>query len=1034
MLRLAAFLIPACVAVAAASAETDPEGIKFFEAKVRPVLTAHCYKCHSDQAAKAGKLKGELRLDTRDGLRKGGESGLVIVPGKPKQSRLIEAIGYGNENFQMPPKDRLSAQIVADLEKWVAMGAPDPREAAPVVATAAKRVIDIDAGKKYWAFQPLAAAKPPEVKEKDLVRTPIDRFVLAKLEQKGITPNGPAPRAVLVRRAYLDLIGLPPTPKEVDAFVNDPSPDAWPKLIDKLLASDHYGERWGRHWLDIVRFAESNGYEFDGDRRGAYQYRDFVIRAFNRDLPYDQFIRWQLAGDKLLPGNYDASAATGFLVAGPSPGQLTAKTAEPIRYDQLDDMIATLGSSMLGLTIGCARCHDHKFDPLPQRDYYRMISCFADTDSTELKIDPKPEIYQQAMARWKAEHAPLEAAWNQFTKDHLTHRVEQWTREGFEAQTAPWHVLDMDQSEVAFSAKPARGKTSQKDVEKLKKLDDGSLLLADRVKQSTTFTLSAATHQKKITSLRVEALADKALPAKGPGIGANGQFLLTRIEVKATPMNGKGKPVVVKLKAIRASAQGKGTELALALGKDIRKGWGAALKGKDAAALFEFEKPVGFDGGTELTITLRFDSGLPFGRTRLSIATDAGGSPALQADSAPQAMAELAVLLAESRDEVTEQNRAEIARWMRIIDPVTAAAYASVAKHLDKEPVENFDNIFAAGVRGGRPVYFLGRGEPAKKNGLAPPGFIEVLMNAPEQDQRWTVKGEATASAARVPSNKPTTRPVEPRVAMAQWITDTSSGGGQLLARAMVNRLWMHHMGRGIVATPNDFGQQGDPPTHPELLDFLSHELIRNGWRLKPLQKQIMTSSVYMESGETPDASLTRDPENKLCWRHPSQRIEAEAVRDSLLAVSGSLDEKMYGPGTLDESNPRRSIYLTVKRSKPVLLMQIFDAPEAMQSIGQRQVTTVATQALTLMNSPFVRAKAEQLAKRVRPDAKVELGKAIEQAYRLAFCRSATDEEKARMTSFIERQARTYAKNGLDTAMADFCQVLLCSDEFVYVD
>ncbi len=1036
MARLFTILFALVVLANSADAAVDVAGNAFFEAKIRPVLANRCYKCHSEQAAKAGKLKGALLLDSREGLLKGGEDGPIVVPGKPDQSRLIQAIRFTKLDFQMPPRDRLSAAIVADFEKWVAMGAPDPRQSTTVVAAPPKRVIDLDAGRKYWAFQPLKTSEPPKVKSADLVRTPVDRFILAKLEQKGLAPNAPASRAVLIRRVFADLIGTPPTPQEVDAFVNDPAPDALSKLIDRLLASEHYGERWARHWLDIVRFAESNGYEFDGDRRAAYQYRDFVIRAFNRDLPYNQFVRWQIAGDKLLPGNYDAGAATGFIVAGPSPGQITAKTAEPLRYDQLDDVISTLGSSMLGLTIGCCRCHDHKFDPLPQSNYYRLVSCFADTDSTELKLNPKPEVFQQAQDKWKAEHAPLVAAWEDFERKQLSARVGQWTAEGFDTEPAPWLVLDFNQATAVTTNKAPRGNRSS-DVETLKKLPDGSLLLEDHTgrQAATVYTLAAKTRVQKLQSLRIEALADKQLPKGGPGVGTNGEFLLTRVEVRATPSNGKGKPVDVKVKVIRATSQAKGKELALVGGKDGRQGWAAAEKGKDAAALFEFDKPVGFDGGTDLTITLRFESGSPLGRTRIAVATaDSKPTLSLETDAAPQARAELAILLRESKDQVTDKNRAEIGRWMRMIDTPTAVAYEPVAKHLDKEPVEEFEKVFAAGLRGGRPVYYLGRGETNKKNGLAPPGFIEVLQNVADRDEHWTVKSEATVSASAKPANKPATRPVEPRVAMAEWITDVDHGAGHLLARTIVNRLWMHHMGRGIVSTTNDFGSQGDAPTHPELLDFLASELIANGWHIKPIQKLIMTSSVYAESGEATPANIAKDPENKLWWRHPAQRLEAEALRDSLLAISGALDDKMYGPGTLDDNSLRRSIYLTVKRSKPVLLMQLFDAPEAMQSIGQRQVTTVATQALTLMNSPFVRARAAQLSRRAYPNGKVELSTAVEQAYRLALCRMPTAEEKQRMTTFIEQQAKTYPQNGLDGAVADFCQVLLCSDEFMYVD
>ncbi|HWE03644.1 MAG TPA: PSD1 and planctomycete cytochrome C domain-containing protein [Tepidisphaeraceae bacterium] len=1032
MARLVSILCGLYLVSVPAYSMADPAGDAFFEAKIRPVFVNHCYKCHSAQAK---KLKGGLLLDTREGLIKGGENGLVVTPGKPDESKIIRAVRYTDDDLKMPPKDQLSAAVVADLEKWVAMGAPDPRGAvaadgaavppAPVVAAPAKRHIDLDAGRKYWAFQPLDKKQPPEVKAGDRVRTPIDRYVFAKLEKTGLAANGAASRGVLIRRAYTDLIGLPPTPAQVDAFVNDPSPQAWEHVVDTLLASDHYGERWGRHWLDIVRFAESNGYEFDADRRGAFEYRDFVIRAFNGDMPYDQFIRWQIAGDKLLPGNYEAGSATGFLVAGPSPGQITAKTAEPLRYDQLDDMISTLSSSMLALTVGCCRCHDHKFDPLPQRDYYRLISCFADTDAAELKLDPKPQLYQVAEAKWKTEHAPIAADWEKFMREKLPDRVGQWTREGFGVDPAPWRVLEFDRADVVVGGTP--------DMEKLKRLDDGSVLLENRARRNQTFTLVARTHTRRIEALRIEALADKLLPKSGPGIGPKGEFLLTRFDLRAVPLNGKGKPVDVKLKSVHATARTRGKKLNIGLDKNPGNGWAPGESGKDETAVFEFDKPIDFDGGAELTLSLKFDSGIPFARPRVAIAAE-GADMALEGESQPQAKAELAAILEESNDQVTTKNQAEIARWMRRIDAPTADAFAPVVNHLEKEPKEQFKNVFAAGVRGGRPVYFLGRGETNKKNGIAPPGFVEVLMTAPEQDERWTVRGEQTASAVRKPTGKPTTQPVEPRVAMAQWITDSDTGAGQLLARVIVNRLWMHHMGRGIVATPNDFGVQGDPPTHPELLDFLARELISNGWHLKPLQKLIMTSAVYMENGDATAASLAIDPENKFFWRHPSQRMEAEAVRDSLLAVSGALQDTMYGPGVLDEASGRRSVYLTVKRSKPVLFMKVFDAPEAMQSIGERQVTTVATQALTLMNSPFVRRRAEELALRARPKGDVDLDVAIARAYRLAICRAPSAEETTRMHDFIERQAKTYAKNGADVAFTDFCQALLCSDEFVYVD
>ncbi len=806
----------------------DDPGVAFFEAKVRPVLIKECYSCHSVAQKKA---KGGLELDSTAAILKGGEGGPSVVPGKPEASLLIKAIGHGDEQLKMPPKAKLPDATIADLTQWVKMGAPLPKDMG--TATKAK-TIDIEAGRKFWAFQPLATVTPPQIANpQGTIRNEVDRFILAKLAEKNLRPNATADREKLVRRAYFDITGLPPMPAEIDAFVNDTSPEAWNKLLDKLLGSERYGERWARHWLDVVRFAESGGYEFDGERKGAFHYRDFVIRAFNQDMPYDQFVRWQLAGDKLMPGDFQATAATGFLVAGPYPGQTTQKTLEPIRYDQLDDMLSTTGTAFLGMTVGCARCHDHKYDPLPQEDYYRLLACLATTGSTTANIDPNPEIFKQEKAKWDAERTKLEAEW------------------------------------LAFSRTP---------------------------QFASSFELWWATNRDMV--------------------------------VVGNPFH----PLTVI-------------------------GW------------------------------------------------------------------KLATTLHKSGDKLTDANRAEVAALARWFEPDTKKAYAPLLAHLAAEPKPKLDAIFATGQQGGE-VFFLIRGETGRKNGKPAPGFFRVLMSNPEQDVKWVGKPV---------DKKP---PVEPRVALANWMTDADTGAGRLLARVIVNRLWQHHMGRGLVATPNDFGIQGDRPTHPELLDYLASELIRNGWRLKPIHKLIMASAVYQQAGEDIAANRTIDPDNKLWWRRPPRRMESEAVRDSLLAIGENLDLKMYGPGTLDAANPRRSVYLTVKRSQPVPILQLFDSPEAIQSIGERQVTTVPTQALTLMNSPFVRRQAELLAKRVRPSEVVALPAALENAYRTAFGRKPTTQEKERAAAFVARLAETYGKGEPATAraFADFCHALLCSNEFVYVD
>ena len=366
-------LVAASVSLAGMSLvqAAEDDGVQFFEQKIRPVLVQHCYGCHSVAARDAKKLQGELYLDSAAGVAKGGENGPTLVKGKSAESLLLKALQYKDDKLEMPPAGKLPDEAIADFAKWIDMGAPDPRAGeVPVKPT---RVIDIEEGKKWWSFQPLHAVTLPDPQK------PIDGFIRQAQLANGLKPNPPASKEKLIRRAYFDLIGLPPSPEQVAAFVADTSPPAFEKVVDELLASPAYGERWARHWLDTARFAESGGYEFDGFRPGAYYYRDWVIRSLNSDMPYDEFVRLQLAADLLAPEDINAAAATGFLVAGPYPGQITAKTVERIRYDQLDDMMMTIGGSMLGLTLGCVRCHTHKYDPIPHEDYYALASTLART-------------------------------------------------------------------------------------------------------------------------------------------------------------------------------------------------------------------------------------------------------------------------------------------------------------------------------------------------------------------------------------------------------------------------------------------------------------------------------------------------------------------------------------------------------------------------------------------------------------------------------------------------------------------------------
>jgi hypothetical protein len=976
------------------AAEESPKGMEFFETKIRPVLSKHCYECHSAQAK---KLRAGLLLDSKMGMLQGGDSGPVLVPGKGRQSLLIKALEHDGPTKMPSQSTKLPKEVIAAFVAWIDMGAPDPREGK----ASAKRTIDVDAGRKFWAFQPLAPGLPPPVKNAAWVRTPLDRFILAKLEEKKLTPNGPVARARLIRRAFFDLKGLPPTPAEVEAFVNDKSADAYERLLDRLLQGEHYGERWARHWLDTVRFAESGGYEFDGNRPAAFHYRDFVIKALNQDMPFDQFIRWQIAGDQLAPGNLDALAATGFLVAGSYPGQTTAKTLALIRYDHLDDMVSTLGTSMLGLSLGCARCHAHKYDPIPQEDYYRLIAALGRTDSATIKFNSDPDGYKKAKAAFDLAHAPYLKARAQFEQAELPTFLQTFWNAHKDKSTPTWLTL---------APVDVKGKST------LEIGADGAFTVVGKGQKNETYTIVAHTMQKKIKALRLEALADKSLPNGGPGQGPDGGFVLTEVNVLAAPLTATAKakkPLPVKLKAGQASAQDPKFPLAAAVDNDLNTGWSVGtVVGKDHAASFKFEGNVGFDGGTVLTIKLKFqNNNYAFARARLALTTESAAP--LEASAEPQVVTELLTVLRPLQGMWKSDQREALAPWVRKLNSDAERVYQTVDQHAQAAPQPKLIDVFAAQSGRGGEVHFLTRGEVEKKREVAKTGFVQVLMNHAQREQHWLSK------------------PEEPRLALATWLTDAESGAGHLLARVIVNRLWQHHMGRGLVGTPNDFGAQGEAPTHPELLDYLASELIGNGWKLKPIHKLIMTSSVYRQANALKPVNLKVDPQNRLCWRQSTRRLEAEAVRDSLLAVAGTLDAKMYGPGTLDANSPRRSVYLTIKRSQMIPLLQMFDVPEALQSIGERSVTTVPTQSLAFMNSPFVREAAQKLAARIRTK-----DGSIDEAYSIALSRRPTDSERARMESFIARQAESYGATpaAREQALVDFCQLVLCLNEFIYVD
>jgi hypothetical protein len=788
------------------------KGLDLFRKQVKPLLAERCLKCHGGQ-----KTKGDFDLNTREGLLKGGSDGPAVVPGKAKQSRLVKLIRHEDEPRMPAQSAKLSDAQARLITDWIDLGAPyDGPLTGKTVAKKAMTVTDED--RQFWSFAPLKRVSPPAVKDPRWVQGPVDAFILAKLEEKGIKPNPPVDRRTLIRRASFDLIGLPPTPEEVEQFLGDKSPDAYARLIDRLLASSHYGERWARHWLDLARFAESHGFEHDYDRPNAYHYRDFVIKALNLDLPYNTFVKWQIAGDEYEPDNPLALMATGFLAAGVHSTQITANLVEKERYEELDDKLRTLGTAMLGLTVGCARCHDHKYDPIPVRDYYRMLSTFTSTVRSDYTINLDPAGYKTVKAKFDADHAPLVAA------------------------------LEKYEAEEVFKR----------------------------------FDLGRDSNPKQARALGL-IFAGWSRPL----------FPEWRRLNNAVSDHSKHMPRPNTVKALIASE----------------------------------------------------------------------GVPAVR---------------------------------------------------LHTQGGDFFDK-----------TYFLKRGDVDQKDGVATQGFLQVLTRGADERRWQTPPPSGWRTSYR-------------RRALADWITDVDHGAGNLLARVIVNRLWQHHLGRGLVGTPSDFGFQADKPAHPELLDWLATELIRQGWSLKAIHKQILLSATYQQSADRDADKVQADPDNRLLWHRPRQRLEAEVLRDAMLAVSGTLDRKQFGPGTLDEKMRRRSIYFFVKRSKLVPSMALFDAPDALQGIDRRPQTTIAPQALLMMNSAVVRGYAEAFARRVRPDEKVSPEVAVRSAYRVALGRGPSDAELSDATEFLREQEASYRADGRPNpgplAMADFCQAVMSLNEFVYVD
>lgn len=997
-------------------------GTELFRSQIRPALVEHCLACHGGEKTRAG-----LDLSSRERLLEGGDSGEVIDLQDPEDSYLLRLIAHDDEPTMPPAKERLSDELINDFRKWLELGLPYDKPLIEKTGQESKTLQVTDTDRQFWSFRPLLTSTPP-ASNNEWPRTDSDQFVLAKLVEHGLSPNPPADDVSRIRRAYLDVIGLPPTPDQVQHALAIPHEH----LIDQLLDSPHYGERWARHWLDAARFAESHGFEQDYDRKFAYHYRDFVIKALNSDMPWDQFVRWQIAGDEIAPENPLAMMATGFLGAGVFPTQLTEKEFESARYDELDDMASTLGTAMLGLTIGCARCHDHKFDPIPQEDYYRLISTFTTTIRSEIDVDLDPDGYRRQLELWQTEHEQLVAARDGYRESPVIRSAfDQWLQ-SVDMETIP---------ESPWTALTTLAATSDKAATALVSQDDGSLLAEGTAPAHETYTIEAAAGVSPIRSIRIEALTHDTLPRKGPGRAGNGNFALSDLRLFVVSNDDSDvaeKPI--QLASAKATHQQNTSNLSVASAiDDDPRGTGWAVDfggiGKDQAAVFQLEDPIGPGPETVLKFRLTFANNgqHSLGRFRISVA---------QANDPPVVIGRVqSEELAEARAAIQShalkpKHRQTLFPYFLANDPKWVELNEAVGKSLDQKPQPSLTQVQVSSEgfpptkhhADGRgfphfytETYFLRRGDPNQKDGVASSGFLQVLM-----------RNGRTSAAWQTEPPKDWDRTSYRRTGLANWITDVNDGSGHLLARVIVNRLWHHHFGRGIVATPNDFGLQGSLPSHPLLLDHLAQKLIDSGWTLKSIHREILNSAAWLQSASPTLAKETIDPDNQWLWRYPSRRIEAEVIRDAILSVSGQLDHQMYGPGTLDPNQRRRSIYFMIKRSRLIPMMQIFDQPEPLSSQGSRPSTTIAPQALLLMNNDQVVQWSSAFASSV---ADKNLKKVITQIYQRALARIPTLSELKMAQSFIDEQADSYGGSGnsQQLAITDFCQLVFGLNEFIYL-
>ena len=1002
------------------------EKLLFFKQRIEPVLEEHCYSCHS---AAANSIKGGLRLDTRSAIRRGGESGPAVVPGKVEESLLLAALRY--EGLEMPPNAKLPNEVIQDFIKWIESGAVDSRLVAKSEAERREKA------KSHWAFQRIERPVVPASNSR-WIRNDVDQFILSKLRAEEVKPSPEADPRTLIRRLFLDLIGLPPTPQETQAFLDDPSEANYQKTVSDLLGSPHYGERWGRYWLDMARYADSNGYEADRPRPHAWRWRDWVINSLNDSMPFDQFTIEQLAGDLLPNATLEQRVATGFnrnTLVNTEGGV----DREEDRVKRTVDRTNTVGKVWLGLTLGCTQCHSHKYDPITQHEYYGMYAFFNSLAEPDIPA-PTPEQladFEIEFARHQAQHQQNLHA----VRDYRSEKMSQWEQDLSEQLNSAIEA-DPDRVDNRFdktwelvnplSLSATSG--SQFFVE-----DDLAVFVKGPNDQEDTYTIVTETSLSGITAIRLEVLADERLAAKGPGLAGNGNFVLSSLRVYVEPVSDNDDRNMgqrIRLKTARADFSQGGRQVTSVIGDDPADGWAIYPDvGVDHYAVFELREKINSVGDSEpVRITIQMDHQTHkdhnIGKFRLSFTTHKHPVPDGLETTA------FSDLLSSDINNRRGEDVIRLVKYFGYRETELDKLIDAVKSHQESFPRSPKIEIKA-----------------------------QVVMEMPNpRTTQVHVRGSFLDKGDLVTRTTPSILPElvtgnrEPsRLDLAKWLVSSEN---PLTARVIVNRIWQQHFGRGIVVSDDDFGTQGEPPTHPELLDWLAAEFRETGWNMKQLHRLIVTSATWRQSSFSRPELKERDPYNSWLARQNRLRVEAEIIRDMALSASGLIFHKMGGrsvyppqpadlvklgfqtslswPENQDQNRYRRGIYTFFQRTVPYPMLIEFDAADSNAACTRRERSNTPLQALTLWNDPVFVECAQHLGARLLKEVPADednavnvIEKRIRLAYELCFSRPPSKEE-LQVVGRLYKEAAD--KDGVQTdlvAAFAVARVLLNLDEFI---